>query len=320
MWRILTIDGGGVKGVFPASFLATLEDALGDRVANYFDLIVGTSTGGIIALGLGLGLSAQNMLRLYVEKGPVIFGGHQIGRWIRSMGWSKYDSQPLRQALEAAFGDTRLGQSTKRLVIPSCSLETGKVHVYKTAHHERLERDYKERVVDVALATAAAPTYFPTHRSAVGTPLVDGGLWANNPVGMAVVEAIGILGWPRDAIRVLSLGCTTEPLRVGWARRLPFGQLYWGLKVTDVFLAAQSSASFGTAQLLVGHQNVVRISPHVPHGRFSLDGWKEINSLRGLGDTEAREALPSLRPLFFQSHAEPFTPHYQLLVGANAAF
>jgi len=137
---------------------------------------------------------------------------------------------------------------------------------------------------------------------------------------MAVVEAIGILGWPRDAIRVLSLGCTTEPLKVGWARCLPLGQLYWGLKVTDVFLATQSSASLGTAQLLVGHQNVIRVSPHVPHGRFSLDGWNEINSLRGLGDTEAREALPSLRPLFFQSHAEPFTPHYQLPVGANAAF
>lgn len=312
MRRILTIDGGGVKGVFPASFLTTIEDTIGHNVSDYFDLIVGTSTGGIIALGLGLGMSAQEMLNLYVEKGPVIFGGSRIARWVRSLGWSKYDSQPLRQALEEVFGNARLGQSTKRLVVPACNLETGEVHVYKTAHHERLERDYKEQVVDVALATAAAPTYFPTHRSAAGTPLVDGGLWANNPVGMAVVEAIGILEWPRDAIRVLSLGCTTEPLRVGWARYIPLGQLYWGLKITDVFLSAQSSASLGTAQLLAGYQNVVRISPSVPHGRFSLDGYREIRSLRGLGDTEARKALPTLRPFFFQGHAESFEPCHRL--------
>ena len=312
MRRILTIDGGGVKGVFPASFLATIEDAIGHHVSDYFDLIVGTSTGGIIALGLGLGMGAQEMLKLYVERGPVIFGGNRIARWVRSLGWSKYDGQPLRQALEAVFGDACLGQSAKRLVIPSCNLETGEVHVYKTAHHERLERDYKERVVDVALATAAAPTYFPTHRSAAGTPLVDGGLWANNPAGMAVVEAIGILDWPRDAIRILSLGCTTEPLGVGWARYIPLGQIYWGLKITDVFLSAQSSASLGTAQLLVGHHNVVLISPSVPHGRFSLDGCKEIRSLKGLGDTEARKALPALRPLFFQDRAEPFEPCHRL--------
>src|SRR5206468_3108582 len=116
---------------------------------------------------------------------------------------SAYTSEPLRAALEEKFGDRRLGESRSRLVIPSVNLETGEVYIYKTAHHPRFERDYRERVVDVGLATAAAPTYFPTHRSAAGLPLIDGGMWANNPTGLATVEAIGVLGWERTSLRVL---------------------------------------------------------------------------------------------------------------------
>ena len=77
MKRILAIDGGGIKGVFPAAFLATVEDTIKRNVADYFDLIVGTSTGGIIALGLGLGLSAKELLAFYEEHGPIIFKGNR---------------------------------------------------------------------------------------------------------------------------------------------------------------------------------------------------------------------------------------------------
>ncbi|HEX8459218.1 MAG TPA: CBASS cGAMP-activated phospholipase [Pyrinomonadaceae bacterium] len=306
--RILSIDGGGIKGVFPASFLATVEDAINDRIGNYFDLIVGTSTGGIIALGLGLGLPAKEILDFYKQLGPSIFSGSRFTRAIRQLGFSKYTSTSLKESLEAKFGERRLGESLNRLVIPSLNLETGEVHIYKTAHVERLERDYKERIVDVALATSAAPTYFPTHRSAAGIPLIDGGVWANNPVGLSVVEAIGTLGWPKESLKVLSLGCTTESLDIGAARSMALGFGYWGLKIVNVFMSAQSSASLGTAQHLAGHDNIIRISPYVPKGRFGLDMVKEINSLQGLGDSEARKALPQLRPVFFADPAEAFQP------------
>ncbi len=94
-------------------------------------------------------------------------------------------------------------------------------------------------MVDVALATAAAPTYFPTHRSAVGVPLVDGGIWANNPVGMAVVEVIGVLGRDRRELKVLSLGCSSEPLNAGMAIRYGLGWAYWEWKSVPVFMSAQ---------------------------------------------------------------------------------
>ncbi|GAB3141675.1 CBASS cGAMP-activated phospholipase [Marisediminicola antarctica] len=193
MKRILSIDGGGIKGVFPAAFLADLETELDAPLASYFDLITGTSTGGIIALALGIGIPAIDILRFYEERGPEIFrGGKGLGR-LKQLVSAKYNPAPLRAALIDVFGDRKLGECKTRLMIPSLDLETGAVHVMKTAHHPRFERDYKLSVVDVALATAAAPTYFPTHRLAAGIPLVDGGMWANNPMGAAAVEALGIL-------------------------------------------------------------------------------------------------------------------------------
>ena len=310
MKRILTIDGGGIKGVFPASFLATIEDTIEDNIKNYFDLIVGTSTGGIIALGLGLGLSAKEILTFYEEYGASIFKGNRLLKWLRGWGFSKYDNVNLKKALISCFGDKKLGDSTKRLVIPSLNLENGEVYIYKTAHHCRLERDYREKAVDVALATAAAPTYFPTHWSSTGVPLVDGGMWANNPAGMAVVEGITLLEWPRDSIKVLSLGCTTEPLNVRQGRRFPLGKSYWASKVVDVFMHAQSHASLGTAQLLAGHDNVIRIDQDVSQGKFGLDKTNEIESLKGLGHSKARHALPKLREVFLKDYAEHFVPFY----------
>ena len=188
MRRVLSIDGGGLKGVFPASFLTEVEQELDAPIADYFDLIVGTSTGGIIAIGLGLGLSAGEILDFYVERGPAIFAGNRSMRFLRQLGRSKYSRGPLEQALRDVFGERRLGDSRTRLVIPSLNLETGEVHVYKTAHHGRFVKDYKELAANVALATAAAPTYFPTYRSAAGTPLIDGGMWAINPAGNAAVK------------------------------------------------------------------------------------------------------------------------------------
>ena len=312
MKRILTIDGGGIKGVFPAAFLATVEDTIEDSITHYFDLIVGTSTGGIIALGLGLGLSAKELLAFYEEHGPTIFKGNRGLRWLRWLGTSKYSSASLEEALRCCFGDKKLGDSKKRLVIPSLNLENGEVYIYKTAHHPRLERDYKEKAVEVALKTSAAPTYFPTHRSSAGTPLIDGGTWANNPVGMSVVEAITLLNWSEDSLKILSLGCTTEPLNVNWGRKVSLGRLYWATKFVDVFMHAQSHASLGTAKLLAGHESVIRIDPSVARGKFGLDKASEIPSLKGLGESQAREALPKLREIFLGNHAEQFVPFHTL--------
>src|SRR6266581_1339825 len=212
--RILALDGGGIKGVFAASFLAALEDQIQQPIRNYFDMMSGTSTGGIIALSLGLGVPAREITKLYQNWGQTVFKGDGALRRVRHLFRSKYKSFPLRRALQEVFGESVMGDSTVRLVIPSFDLQTGTVYIYKTRHHPRFVADYREKMLSVALATSAAPTYYPPHRDSCGVALIDGGIWANNPVAVAVVEAIAVLGWDRSQIRVLSVGCTQEAINV----------------------------------------------------------------------------------------------------------
>ena len=121
-----------------------------------------------------------------------------------------------------------------------------------------------------------------------------------------------MLDWPRNSLKVLSLGCTTEPLNVNKGRRTPLGKPYWAFKLFDVFMHAQSSASFGTAQLLAGHDNVIRVDEDVSEGKFSLDGIEEIDSLKGMGAFQARHELPKLREFFLADPAESFKPFHKL--------
>lgn len=310
--RILTIDGGGIKGAFPASFLATLEKVLDRPIGEYFDLIAGTSTGGIIALGLGLGFSAQDLSQFYADLGSQIFNGNRWRLALRQIRRAKYTQEPLRRALESKFAGKKIGDSKVRLVIPSMNVDTGKVYIYKTAHHPHLETDYKKEALEAALATTAAPTFFPTHLADSGVPLIDGGMWANNPAGLAVVEAIGILDWSKEDLRVLSVGCTAPPFDLGDTRRSDRGIAQYARRIADVFMAGQSSASLGTTYVLAGHKNVYRYNPVVPEGRFSLDSIDGLSCLRGLGESEAREALPHLKPVFFREPAEAFRPCYTI--------
>ena len=319
MRRILCIDGGGIKGVFPASFLATVEEALYKSISPFFDLVVGTSTGGIIALGLGLGFSARQMLTFYEESGPSIFGGSPGLRWLRWLARAKYGQSALRAALRGVFGERLLGESTTRLVVPSFNIENGEVHIWKTAHHPHLERDYRQQALEVALSTAAAPTYFPTHMTIAGVPLIDGGVWANNPVAIAVVEALGVLRWDAAEIQILSLGCTTPPLAANWGRNHSLGIVGWSHKIVDVFMTAQSVSATAMAQHLLADRNqLLRISPIVGQGVFDVDKIDGVPVLRGLGSFEARKALPELRKRFFDlPEAEIFIPEHALVSAAG---
>ncbi len=237
-FQILSLDGGGLKGLFPAAVLAALEDDLGCSMADHFDLIAGTSTGGLIALALGAGLRPAEIVDFYTSKGPTIFGaGRRIGRLWRS----KHGAVRLRAALEEVLGDRLLGSSTKRLVIPSYSLDSNDVYVFKTPHHPRLRRDHKERMVDVAMATAAAPLFLPVFRLG-NNRLIDGGVWANNPTLVAVAEAKSMLGAPLDAMRVLSMGTTDECVDLG-DKLNRGGLLQWARPASPSSCAAKQSAA-----------------------------------------------------------------------------
>ena len=305
--KILTIDGGGLKGLFPAAFLAVIEKHFERPLWEYFDLIAGTSTGGIIALALGLGIPASDVRDLYLRLGPEVFSPlNRRPRWQRL--WKpKYNPNTLQGLLEETFGDNTLGASKTRLVIPAVHAVNNQVYVYKTRHNPRFEVDHRVPAVDVAMATAAAPTYFPPHVTGDGQRLVDGGVWANNPLGMAAVEATAVLEWPRDNTVAFSLGCTSHPADCDYPGLGRPGKLkdY----VIDLFMQGQNHSSIGTASLLLSHESILRIDPVVPKGRYGLDSVERLGELQALAQGAARDALPKLRRLGFDQPAEPFEPY-----------
>ena len=321
MKRILTIDGGGIRGTFPAAFLANLEQDLEHPIGRYFDLISGASTGGIIAIGLALGMTATEILELYENKGPAIFAQTRSGLpgWLarrfrggRWLFWGpKYDAGPLRDALTEALGQQCLGEARTRLMIPAWHPKTQGVYIFKTAHHPRLKTDYKELAVDAAMATAAAPTYFTQHLTANDVGLIDGGLWANNPTGIAVVEAIATLGWPAQDLKVLSIGCL-EDIKVV---REAYGAARLAPQLASLFMAGQSHGSLGIAHILTGdaHERraIYRISQPAPDGFYALDNTRRIRDLKDRAFAEARTQRPILQPEFFGAPAEEFVPEYR---------
>ena len=318
--RILCIDGGGILGTFPAACLAALESHLPNPLGSYFDLIAGTSTGGIIAIGLGLGHPASELLDLYEKRGPEIFDQKRgrlasaVVRKLRSarrIFAAKYHPGALRSVLDEVLGERRIGDAQTRLLIPAWNPVARTVHVYKTAHHPRIRTDYRCLAVDAAMATAAAPTYFPRHVTH-DAGLTDGGTWANNPIALAVVEAIAVLGWPARSLHVLSLGCLEETY--GIAKYAGIGAL--ATNVIRLFMDGQSHGAMGIAKLLTGHEHereaIHRIDHVVPRNRYRMDDARVIPDLTGLGHAMARDRLPALESVFFRSPADAFVPFHPL--------
>lgn len=315
MKRILSIDGGGLRGFFSLSFIQSIENKIDGHFADYFDLIAGTSTGGIIALALGLGDSADEILQFYRKYSKSIFdGSNKRFQFIRTFFSSKYTSDALKDALEHKFGDRCLGESKNRLLIPSFNSFSNKIHIYKTAHHSILKNDYMERIVNIALATSAAPVYFPAFKADDGTPLIDGGIWANNPAGIAVVEAFGMLGWKDEEIKVLSLGCPTKKSTSYNKLLKRHGYKYWAMHFPEVFIKAQSSSSLGIAKNLLGADNVLRICPDIDEvDKFELDSLDCIDPLISSGANRARSNLDDIINMFaLSSKAEIFEPVHRL--------
>nr|WP_269153829.1 CBASS cGAMP-activated phospholipase [Streptomyces caniscabiei] len=301
----MALDGGGFRGMFSAAVLARLEEDLGVRIADHFDLIAGTSTGGIIALGLGLGLSPQQILEFYTEHGPRIFRDRSRLRGLKHLMRAKYSAEPLRAALTEVFGERTFGESTKRLVITSYNVAADDVYLFRTPHLPGLKRDWREKAVNVALATSAAPTYLPG-MPLDGARLVDGGVWANNPAMVALTEAVGPLSVPLDTIRVFSLGTTTD-VRHRHRRLDRGGLLPWARDAVEVLMRAQSESAAKQVRHFVGKDDVLRLNPTVPTGALALDDV-DTTTLSGWAGHVSRDVSPAVHRAFCDHLAPAFVP------------
>lgn len=308
-FQILSIDGGGIKGLFSAAVLAHLEKDLKINITNYFDLIVGTSTGGVIALALGIQMSPREVVNFYVNNGNKIFPTKRLFS-LSKMFCNKYDAEPLEKSLKDCFDDKLLGDSKKRLVIPSFNIGEDDIYLFKTSHHKRLRRDYKVPIWKVAMATSAAPTYFPSFRNIDNIRLIDGGVWANNPIMVGIVEAVSMLNVSLDSIRVLSLGTTNEVK--GRSKKLDHGGFWqWKKEAVDVVLQGQSIGAFTQAQHLLGADNVLRVNPKVPDGLFALDKMS-VEELLAKAAHESRILTSKFEEKFMDYTSPEFIPFHKV--------
>ena len=308
-YQVLSLDGGGIKGMFSASVLAAIEEDLGTNVQDHFDLIAGTSTGGIIAIALGLGMRPREIVEFYLNEGPKIFhrgwGVSGLLHWLKS----KYSAEPLEAALKRCFKEKRFGDSTKRLVIPSYNIGEDDVYIFRTPHHDRLARDYRVPAWKVARATSAAPTYFPCTREVDSLRLIDGGVWANNPAMVAVTEAVGTLGVSLSDIYVFSIG-TSDSVSHRKCRLNRGGKIAWGRDgaAIDVIMRGQSIGVNNQVRFLLGDDHVERVDPRVANGEFSLDGVMKTDDLIAKAAHYSRIFMPTFRERFANHMAPGFTP------------
>ena len=334
-FRILSIDGGGIRGAFAASFLASIERKIGRPICDYFDLIAGTSTGAIIAMALALGEPSSRVQTLYEQHGPGIFTrpNRRVPWSIRAFAtvarsrvpgldaaWligTKYSAAPLASVLRAFFADRTLEDAKRRLLVPAIDLTKGQPVVFKTPHLPGLDRDRHFRAADVVLATTAAPSYFPHATILPGSSYCDGGLWANNPSVLAIAEACQIQQQCRrpdvdpsfgiNDIALLSIGTGTDPYFLDAPADEADGLLFWALRLLDVSGISQSQGMTSIAQYLLGGGRHLRIDFTIPKSGWRLDAIEALERLIHLGREEAEKRFTDLRPLFLQAPALPFT-------------
>jgi patatin-like phospholipase/acyl hydrolase len=243
---ILSIDGGGIRGIIPALVLAHIEEQTGTAIADLFDVIAGTSTGGILALGLtcpdgrpsgGPRYSAAELAEMYERDGSRIFP-HEFLGVVRQLFSPKYPSRGRARALAGTLGDTRLKDALAEVIVTGYDIHERRPVFFRKAlaASEPQTRDFPMR--DVALATSAAPTYFEpvrlrTQDGAQELVVVDGGVFANNPGMCAFVDRTTVEG-ERDRALMVSLGTgsLTHPFTYGQTRG--WGLIGWGPHILDV--------------------------------------------------------------------------------------
>lgn len=263
-FRVLSLDGGGIRGIFPAVILSEIEKDLKAKnnenwqIYQNVDLIFGTSTGGILALALSLGIPAEEIKNLYFNNAKNIFGNKK--GFFKCINYSSHDRTNLKNLLEDVFKkyhNKTLIPKLKDCKVPVgvsiYDLSIGKPSVLKSLYHPRLTRDPNLPLLDAALSTSSAPTYFDPYsgnmyKDMKGDVLqfknkVDGGVWANNPSLIALIEAQKAFKKEIININLLSIG-TGERIFLEPSRESKFGIWYWinnkRKRIIELFMQGQS--------------------------------------------------------------------------------
>lgn len=272
-FKVLSLDGGGIRGLFPAVILTEIERDLKNKgsekwqIYQNVDLIFGTSTGGILALALSLGIPAEEIKKLYFENAHSIFGNKK--GFLKCINHSSHDRSSLKKLLEDVFKKyhntsiPKLKDCKIPVGVSIYDLSIGKPSVLKSLYHHRFTRDPNLPLLDAALSTSSAPTYFDPYsgdmyRDIKGDVLqfknkVDGGVWANNPSLIALIEAQKAFKKELIDINLLSIG-TGERIFLEANKENKFGIWYWinnkRKRIIELFMQGQSQQAENLISLM----------------------------------------------------------------------
>ncbi|MDX2100449.1 MAG: patatin-like phospholipase family protein [Leptolyngbyaceae cyanobacterium bins.59] len=290
-YRVLSLDGGGVRGLLAAIWLARLEQKLGAPVREYFDLVAGTSTGGIIACAVSLGIPAERMVQMYRDEADEVFPAPSSRLWNRlsrtlSEGLSapRYSDRGLETVLKRIFGDARFGQlQVKPTLLTSYDTLNRTAIVFKNTKQAHAELP----VWEVCKSSASAPSYFPAHVMRLegqDIPLVDGGVVANNPTACAIAEGIRIneslpmterVGLDQFIVASFGTGQTNRPISAREARE--WGALEWALPIVDVLFDGSADSVDYIARQLIAEGNYFRFQTPLDKAYDDLDRSDRAN-------------------------------------------
>jgi patatin-like phospholipase/acyl hydrolase len=254
-FRVLSIDGGGLRGIVPLMILKRIEEMSGKQIYELFDLIVGTSTGGIIACGLTATkdgetpfLTVDKLIELYTTKGKNIFPKKEnLLTKFNSLINPKFSDKGLDKELKEYFEDITLSQTLKPIIVTSYDINNNEPLIFKS--RKSVEVGYDIKLKDVCRATSAAPTYLPSYElnyAGKKRICIDGGVYVNNPVMVAISDIIrnkyGVEGIQLSDITVLSLGTGVYTENLGIKKTPSWGLLNWAKPITDLMMQAVSKS------------------------------------------------------------------------------
>lgn len=288
MISILSIDGGGIRGIIPATFLIEFEKRTGKPVCKLFDIIAGTSTGGILAAALTVPdkhgrpkYTAEQMLAAYFEHGGDIFN-RSLMRSVTTLGGltrPKYSPRVLDDLLEQYLGDARLHSTLTEILVTAYDMASSTPWFFKTsfAMNNRAPED-DPLLTQVVRATTAAPTYFPP-LSMEGHCLVDGGVFASNPALCAYAQARNMFPDEKE-ILVVSLGTGLQIHNRPCSKIINWGIKDWAVPITTVMLNSSSATVNYQMNALIGRENYSRFQVYLGEDASGMDDASEKNMRR----------------------------------------
>lgn len=287
-YRILSLDGGGIRGVLTITLLQRLEEAHPGFLKSV-DLVAGTSTGGILALGIAAGRDLSKILALYKEKGDQVFYDSLIDD-LKDLGnavGAQYGNEGLKQALYEEFGSLTLGDLEKKVTIVAYDLDNDAVEATVTRswkpkifqNFPGKGSDADEKLVDVAIRTAAAPTYFPVYQG-----YIDGGVVANNPSMCALAQALDedTCGVKLDEIALLSVSTGGFP-KFLTVQDADWGWTQWARPILEIMMEGSVGVADYQCKRILGKKGYLRIAPRL-NKPIPLDSLDSIEELERVGN------------------------------------